>query len=424
MYHELSDRIFQEAFVKVKELIQSSYGSCKSKSSWIEKNHYQFKRCTRELSKPLPWMFGLDNHIERFCAQNMNSTISPQAQLGLLLENVTLHSQGSNALGLALSFLEKTPTAYPVECSQLVGCKDCERKVIIQLMLMEMGILGLGDATPGKLLANHYSTLGPYFGSMAGHVWPHTPLSRGPTKLEVEFHEQMTKMTEILSNGTLKNISIIELPGFASKIPWLELRHKRQPNWPIELNFAIRNNIADDAASAFAKYKTLVTHWKAYMEGLFRKNQAAVFTPEMRNNRLFNFTNYIRDDIKTFLIATHGSFLTSEKNSSEIWQDVANDLFNGTKSYSHSLNEKNQYNKLFMECAFKQSLSSKKDLDHDGGCDLFHPTLTTNGLCYTFNSEAPGDIWKPSEITNTFQDLFPFKDSTEVFQGAAMGEGK
>ena len=77
-----------------------------------------------------------------------------------------------------------------------------------------------------------------------------------------------------------------------------------------------------------------------------------------------------------------------------------------------------------MECAFKQSLSSKKDLDHDGGCDSFHPTLTTNGLCYTFNSEAPAEIWKPSEITNTFQDLFPFKDSTEVFQGAAMGEGK
>ena len=409
----------------MKELTGSSFERCKSNSSWIEKNHISFERCTQQLIKSLPWLMNSFSDIERFSAQNVNSTMSCQAQLGILLENAKLNPHGSNALQMTLSFLKNTP--IPTEnldrCSNIPGCQENARKVIIQLMLIELGILGLGSATPGMFLANHYSALGPYYGNVEEHQWPHSPLSKDPSDLELDFHGQMVKITEVISNGTLKNVSILDLPGFGSKIPWLRLKHKRQPNWPIELNFAIRNNIANDVLAAFTEYKTLIIHWQTYLEKVFQKDPKATFTPEMSNNQLFNFTDYIRQDIKAFLIATHGSYLTSEEHPLPIWKNVTEILFNST-IITDDMNEKNQYEKLIMECAFQRNLLKKKSFNHDGGCDLFHPTLTTNGLCHTFNSEAPSDVWKSSETTNAFQDLFPWEHSKEVFHDSGVVEGK
>ena len=195
MYHELSDRVFEMLYLRMKELMKSMYDDCRSNSSWIEKNHISFERCTRQLTKSLPWMINSFSDIERFSAKNMNSTISCQAQLAILLESAKLTPHGSNALKMALSFLKNTPTSIENldRCSHIPGCQENARKIVIQLMLMELWILGLGDATPGIFLANHYSTLGPYFGNVGGHVWPHSPLSADPSDLEVDFHKEMVK---------------------------------------------------------------------------------------------------------------------------------------------------------------------------------------------------------------------------------------
>ena len=56
--------------------------------------------------------------------------------------------------------------------------------------------------------------------------------------------------------------------------------------------------------------------------------------------------------------------------------------------------------------------------------ELFTPTLTTNGLCYSFNSENYSSVWKESEITNTFNELFPHNNSAEFFQGAEVTDGE
>ena len=57
------------------------------------------------------------------------------------------------------------------------------------------------------------------------------------------------------------------------------------------------------------------------------------------------------------------------------------------------------------------------------GCDLFHPTLTTKGFCYTFNGNTPYETWKTAEIINVFNDLFPAHHSNEQFYGPVKEQG-
>ena len=102
--------------------------------------------------------------------------------------------------------------------------------------MMEWGIMGLGYFSAGLFLANHYSFIGPYFGSTDGPNWPHTPLSKEPSHQESYLHKEMMRITEVLSKGKLKHISILDLPAFAcSKIAHLEWQHRRISNWPSEV---------------------------------------------------------------------------------------------------------------------------------------------------------------------------------------------
>jgi hypothetical protein len=143
----------------------------------------------------------------------------------------------------------------------------------------------------------------------------------------------------------------------------------------------------------------------------------------MENNYLFDFTNYIREDMKTFLIAHHGSVLMASKETLPIWGQVADESFNQTRS-KHSTSKVRMYDKLVMHYAFKQNILKKQQDDYDGGSELFTPTLTTNGLCHSFNSENYSSVWKGSEVTNTFNELFPHKNLAEFFQGAAVTDGE
>ena len=77
-----------------------------------------------------------------------------------------------------------------------------------------------------------------------------------------------------------------------------------------------------------------------------------------------------------------------------------------------------------MQYAFKRDIYKKQQNVYDGGSELFTPTLTTNGLCYSFNGQNYSGIWKESEVTNTFNELFPHNDSAQFFQGAAITDGE
>ena len=79
-----------------------------------------------------------------------------------------------------------------------------------------------------------------------------------------------------------------------------------------------------------------------------------------------------------------------------------------------------------MECAFKQSLLKEKTslFDMEGSCDLFESTVTSQGICHTFNGLKLSELWKPNIGTNSFEKAFPSNHRDEYFQGAGMAEGK
>ena len=305
---------------------------------------------------------------------------------------------------------------------QVPGCQKIVRKVILQLTMIQWGILGLGDASAGAFLANHYPSLGPYFGNIEAQNWPHTPLKNMPTNLESEFNLQMMKITEIISNGSLENVSIMDFPAFGSKFAKLRLKHKIAPNWQTELNFAILQGNYE-SSNLFKNYKKLILDWKSYMEKFALGDPMANFTPRMKNNQLFKFTDKIKDDLTAFLIATHGSFLSADKQQSPVWTKLAKVIFNGTTKTSKML-DKNMYNQLIMKCAFKESLDREKKIHMDGACDGFYPTLTNNGFCYSFGGPKITQIWKSSNLTNAFDNTFTWDNNHQFFQGETLIDGK
>ena len=412
----------EPAFLQAKKIVQKAHGNCRSMNAWNEKSQ-KFARCTEQLIASIPWLGEAFEDIENFAAGNMNSTMPIEAKIGHLTINPNdrkkYESHGLETPLLKLKAMSESITTSTA-CAEIPGCQEKVRRTILQLLMMQWGILEIGDMAAGLFLANHYSFIGPYFGSTDGPNWPHSPLSKDPSLQESHLHKEMIRITEVLSKGKLTNISILDLPAFGSKIAHLEWQHRRISNWPNEVSFSILDEMNVPLQTAFQNFKILIDHWKSYMLKVFMKDSSASFSPVMENNYLFDFTRYIREDMKTFLIAHHGSVLMASKEAMPILERVADESFNQTRS-KHSSSKVGQYDKLVMQYAFKQNILKKQQ---DGGSEMFNPTLTTNGLCYSFNSENYSRVWKESEITNTFNQLFPHNNSAEFFQGAEVTDGE
>ena len=79
---------------------------------------------------------------------------------------------------------------------------------------------------------------------------------------------------------------------------------------------------------------------------------------------------------------------------------------------------------MIIDCAFKESLQRKNE-PSTGGCDGFEPSITTNGMCYTFNGDDSSAVWKASKVTTTFSKLFPKQDQkNKTFGGMRTSRGK
>ena len=169
-------------------------------------------------------------------------------------------------------------------------------------------------------------------------------------------------------------------------------------------------------------------HWNTYMEEISNNVELPNFTEDMKNNKYLNFTNYIKKDLRSFLIVTSGTHLSPSKKSNPLWKQIANKVFEHTKD--DGFVEKNGlHDKLIAGCAFKEDLGKKKfsAIDLQGGCDHFHPTLTTNGICHTFNGNELSEIWKPDELTAAFENVsknLHIHQTKEYFGGAGSVQGK
>ena len=61
---------------------------------------------------------------------------------------------------------------------------------------------------------------------------------------------------------------------------------------------------------------------------------------------------------------------------------------------------------MIIDCAFREDLRKKKLSENATGCDDFKVSLTTNGMCNTFNGKHSSEVWKTSDIMNSFSHLF------------------
>ena len=120
------------------------------------------------------------------------------------------------------------------------------------------------------------------------------------------------RITEVLSDGHTKDISILDLPGFGAKLDHFEKDHQKSPTWPTEINFALHNSLKGNISQVFLLHKILLNDWKNYMKGLYDTDPSAdAFTYEMEHNEVLNFTKYIKEDMKSFLLSVAGKKLLS-----------------------------------------------------------------------------------------------------------------
>ena len=124
--------------------------------------------------------------------------------------------------------------------------------------------------------------------------------------MEEKFNHILTRITEVLSDGKLNGISILDLPAFGSKLDQLEKDHQTSPIWPTEINFALRNAVNGNISATFLLYKTLLDDWKQHMKTLHDTDPKDTFTHQMAHNEFMNFTQFIKEDMRTFLLAVAG----------------------------------------------------------------------------------------------------------------------
>ena len=123
-----------------------------------------------------------------------------------------------------------------------------------------------------------------------------------------------------------------------------------------------------------------------------------------------------------------GTFHTPQKQAQEIWNDTARAMFEPHELQEEEIIErKGLYDKMILDCAFKEDLKRRIDpVKKDGGCDNFFFSITTNGLCYTFNGKPAKEIWEyydNSEYMDTFTETWPQGKADKNFGGSGAVQG-
>ena len=125
MFHELSEKVMDKAFIKTREHLQNSYPACKSNDAWIEETHPNFIRCTERLQMSSPWLLQYFKDIEHVAIQN-TSYSKLETRIWEQMEDARIDPFGSDGLKRALSYI-KTASAASLpsnqSCSQVRHCK-------------------------------------------------------------------------------------------------------------------------------------------------------------------------------------------------------------------------------------------------------------------------------------------------------------
>ena len=308
MYEELSASLDKPVYNAAMKKTMALFSSCKNTSAWDPVNSLEYQECTNKISSSSLLVGTNMENIENFVA-NRNGNLSIQAELAQVFQDVELDQHPAKRLNHAIDYIRNNSMVLnqTSSCLEVTDCLKTIREVVIRLKMIDWGVFGIGATGFGLHLANHQNMLGPYFSDFDGNEWPHVPLNKEPTPLEVNLNHILTNLTLKMSNHTLKNVSLLDLPAFGSSIVTLRKELKKQFIWPIKTNFAIlKANPELDRKTISIAYKTLMDDWADYMEQLNKKNDANYFTLDMKKNNYLNFTKYIHEDMRTFLTSIAG----------------------------------------------------------------------------------------------------------------------
>ena len=309
MFQKLSARVDNLYYKVAVEKVKSMYSTCDSNDAWDPSNVEIHQKCTKEISNSSPEINNNIKAIESYSV-NRNGTTSILAEFNQILSDVKFERNPSKAFYQVIHFIrnEFMPLTQTLSCFEIEGCLETKMEVVMRLKMIQWGLYGLDEVSTGLFVANHFTMLGPYFGDLGGTNWPHVPLHKEPTTLEKDFNQLLTDITFVMSNETLNNVSILDLPAFGSSVGTLRKDLKKHFNWPVETNHAIlTNNSTLNLTHMFTEYKTLVEDWGQHMAKLGKKGDVSHFTQEMKSNTILNFTNVIDANMKTFLIALSGT---------------------------------------------------------------------------------------------------------------------
>ena len=416
-YDELISKVGDVYYQVAVNLSRTLYPECNDSEAWENSKTLTYQGCTEKIVQSNTQIEEKMETIELFAANNINSTIV--LQMGKIK---------SASIPETLELIHNKTISYNnlSTCSQVCGCPETARKIIVQLKMIQWGLFDFGEVSPGNFLAFNSEDIGDYFEKSNLNTWPHDPLHKNPSDLEIAFNDVLMTTASKMSDNKLRNISILDLPAFGSMISNLRMGQQSALNWPIETNFAIHDSAKDDYQTMFTQYKKLLILWDVYMTTYMENSHDAIFPPNIEKNTYFDFTSYIKTDMESFIRSVAASFRVASKDSFETWGKTAKAVFQDTADDPNETTN-GLYDKLIVDCSFRKDLKKKKfsQNNSDGGCEGFKPTLTTNGLCYTFNGQRPSEIWKPTRVIDEFTNIFPSTHFRQHrFGGNAMADGK
>ena len=162
------------------------------------------------------------------------------------------------------------------------------------------------------------------------------------------------------------------------------------------------------------------------------KGTSEKFPLDVLDYTCFNFTQHIVDDFSTFLLFLKESYLDGGGSSLFPISDIAKQVLEPVYS-NEEYDQHRYYDKLFLKCSHGKMYEHTTDGSGKEGnvqfCDLFRPSLTSEGLCYSFNSaRKASDHINPSHVLEIFEKTF--EEQTVLgnlkhrFKGVGPTQGK
>ena len=262
--------------------------------------------------------------------------------------------------------------------------------------------------------------------------WPNQ-LACKPGHQSLLFNKYFEKVVSELSSGEIKGESILDMPGFGSMIDSFEYNLDWNYPWSNQLNMALYNYLTSENNFSWTNNshteiddegRKLKKLWKLYM----KEPETNISPYNMQKNNFFNFTDKIDRNLPRFLKIYASSFRTNTNQNTTMtfWRDLARKLFQNLIKIESTDFIKNPgyYENLIMDCVFREPLLSHKPNLIESCGELYH-SLTSNGVCHSFNGYSVSKLWKDSRIVQSFGSIFEgSKEEDKKFRGVGSEEGK